>query len=294
MNSEETSREGQHLPWRQLIDCCRPGSDDASQPEMAELEQGLAADADLRALYERSQQFDTAVAAAFHDVPIPEGLVDRLQSNLARRQTDAHCQVAAEHEEAGRHVLPASASVPKTNDSRRSTGVARLSRFRWAAVGIASAAALLLVTMLGYAFLHWRPAAVSTDEVIKRALQWTAQVKERSWNVDMSQAPLQAFPREPSLRAAPLRWQKLTTGDGRDVVAYDLTPPGKSFVAQFTMPVSPSVQFDLSGRLPSQPNSSTGGFCIGACVRDGHLYVLVVEGDAARYRQFVRPEPPVT
>lgn len=292
MNSEETSRERQRRSWQHLIDCCRPGSDDASQPEMAELAQGLAADDDLRALYQRSQRFDTAIAAAFHDVPVPEGLADRLQRRLAERQ-DAPCQVGAGREEASRHVLPGGASTPEKKDSRRSAGVARPPRFRWAAA-VASAAALLLITMVGYAVLHWRPAAVSTDEVMKRALQWTAQVKDGPWNADMSQAPLQAFPREPSLRAAPLRWQKLTAGDGRDVVAYDLTPPGKSFVAQFTKSVSPTVQFDLPRRLPSQPNSSTGGYCIGACVRDGYLYVLVVEGDAARYRQFVRPEPPVT
>ncbi len=61
------------LPLHELLDACRPGSDDLAQPEMAAVRAELEANPTARRHAGRVEQFDRNVAAALHDVPLPEG-----------------------------------------------------------------------------------------------------------------------------------------------------------------------------------------------------------------------------
>ncbi|MEQ8787322.1 MAG: hypothetical protein RIC55_13535 [Pirellulaceae bacterium] len=296
MNSENEKHAPTPPPtWQELIDCCRPGSDDVFAPEIAPLAARMASDAVVRQQYERCQLFDAAVAGAFHDVPVPVGLADRLLASLAPPSG-----TVAQSEGEPANASPAGEATDAPVDATveladRPPSASRRSLLRWTMRSVAAAAALLVLAVVGgYAYWCFQPTVVPADQVVDDALRWTSQVQQHPWRTDMAEAPLQRFPREPSLRAVPLRWQTLRSAATSEIVAYDLAPPGKSFVAQFTMRVSHARQFDLPRSLPAQPTSSTGGFCIGACYRDGFLYVLVVEGDAMRYRQYVRAELPVT
>lgn len=71
------------------LDAVRPGSDDFSDPEMAGLQDALAADGRLRAEFDRRRDWDLGIAAAVRDVPVPEGLKDRLLTRLATAETVA-------------------------------------------------------------------------------------------------------------------------------------------------------------------------------------------------------------
>ena len=46
----------------EALEACRPGSDDLAQPEMAELAAALESSEELRALLDRVQKFDAAMA----------------------------------------------------------------------------------------------------------------------------------------------------------------------------------------------------------------------------------------
>jgi hypothetical protein len=63
---------------QQAMDVCRPDSEDLQQPEMAALAEAIRSDPEVRRRYERSQRFDVAVTGMFRDVPVPEGLENRL------------------------------------------------------------------------------------------------------------------------------------------------------------------------------------------------------------------------
>jgi hypothetical protein len=271
---------------QQQIELCRPGSDDLHDPDLANLARAVHGDDAVRARYESVQKLDAAIRSAFHDVPVPADLEQRLLANVgASVRNSAAASPGAEHGEIPA-TRPAQAPVS-------SGGMSRRQLLRWAAITGSVAAALLVVGgvwAIVRALLPEPPQ--SLDALIQIALRWTDESRLHSWERDLTQAPLQAgYPLDSALRAPPQRWQRFVV-EGETVVAYDLSPPGQPLAAQFTLRTTrphsvPSV-------LSSTPLSNTGGFCIGACQRDGVLYVLVIEGDASRYRQFVRAQLPVT
>ena len=92
----------------EAIEACRPGSDDATDPALAYLAAALAADPELENLYGRLQQVDGMMAAGFRNVPVPEGLKQRLLERLAAARVG---QVASAEEG---HTAEASAEEPAT------------------------------------------------------------------------------------------------------------------------------------------------------------------------------------
>jgi hypothetical protein len=74
------SPQDAHL--RELLDTLRPGSDDLSRSEFAELAQRLQRDPQFKEMAARSQRLDQAISDAMHDLPIPAGSVDRLLARL--------------------------------------------------------------------------------------------------------------------------------------------------------------------------------------------------------------------
>src|SRR5688572_10680083 len=73
----------QNSRYREQIDACRPGSDDLALPALAELAGAVESDRALADVFARSQRFDRAVSAAMHDVPLPAGLLERLEAKVA-------------------------------------------------------------------------------------------------------------------------------------------------------------------------------------------------------------------
>ena len=67
----------------EAMESCRGGSDDLSDPQFADLAARLAEDPELRGQFQRLQQADGAIKAAFAEVPVPAGLADRVSRRLA-------------------------------------------------------------------------------------------------------------------------------------------------------------------------------------------------------------------
>ncbi len=74
---------------REQMECYRPGLDDLSEPELAALNEALDADPSARHDSEMVQAWDSAISQAITDVPIPEGLADRLAASLEGRPSKA-------------------------------------------------------------------------------------------------------------------------------------------------------------------------------------------------------------
>src|SRR5688572_16217343 len=70
-------------PFREQIDACRPGSDDLSLPALVGLAAAVDRDRGVAEELSRSQRFDRAVSTAMHDLPLPAGLLERLEARLA-------------------------------------------------------------------------------------------------------------------------------------------------------------------------------------------------------------------
>ncbi|MDZ7620780.1 MAG: hypothetical protein U1E05_27570, partial [Patescibacteria group bacterium] len=66
----------------EALEACRPGSDDCALPELG-LKQLLENDPSLRDVQRRIELADVQIAAALHQVPVPEGLEANILDVLA-------------------------------------------------------------------------------------------------------------------------------------------------------------------------------------------------------------------
>jgi hypothetical protein len=117
-----------------LLESARPDTDDLSAPELAEAAEHLASCARCEAVFVKRQATDRKVGALMRDVPVPEGLQQRVLS-----------AIEAESERA--KSVPPPVRVPAPSQSRR--GMPRSRRFALAGsvvaiVGLASWGFVLL------------------------------------------------------------------------------------------------------------------------------------------------------
>ena len=73
----------------EAIEAYRPGRDDPSDPALAPLVERLAADAELALKHQRLQRLDAALGEAIRDVPVPEGLCQRILDRLGLGREDS-------------------------------------------------------------------------------------------------------------------------------------------------------------------------------------------------------------
>lgn len=272
--------------WSLLIDCCRPDSRDAFDPELVELaplSEQIVADPAIQERYERSQQFDGAVRRALHDAPVPSDLAARLFASLesAREEDDAS--------EAEVTLAPAKSA----REYQRTV--------RWRSWVIVAASVIgLLGALAGGVFLS-RDAAVGAAEVVEQSQIWrrTVLAERNAWKSDVRNASLASFPVDRRVAASPSRWRSLKTAYGQAVV-YDLSgsvrqdggrQDGDRLALLFV--VASNDAFALPGSPPvAEPQSNTQGVVTGAWTRRDEklLYVLVVEGEPTRFRKFVRED----
>ncbi len=241
---------------REGIDACRPGSDDLRLPEMADVARAVARDAAVRDLYEQTQRADAAVSKAFHEVSIPEGLAERLLEAIQQ---------------------PSDAAGVSPRRSRRV--------WLWssAAATLTTAAALVVAICL------WSPGPqeMGIDDLVNLAQgSFYDAVENGQWDHQMERAPVDHPPCSSVLPTA-VAWQRVKTDLDRTTIVYDLTPPGKRRVILMVARSRVAVP-GLRSVPPSPPQSTTGGFAIGAWRRGELTYVLIVEGDERRYGRLIK------
>jgi hypothetical protein len=265
---------------REQIDVCRPGSDDLALPELAELREAAEQDRAIAQEVARVEQFDKAISAALSDVPLPAGLLERLQNSV--KSAELVEPTAA----------PKPATAERADDASRSTR--RWSRRSSLAIG----GSLALAVLLGLTtFALWpRRRHVGPAELAPAVNQWLATLNSpgtsNSWKSASAVPASHAVPAV--VLARPLRWTSFpASGEGWSGkgVAVDLAPAGGpravllviTSPAHFKVAASPYTALSLTGswRAAAWQNPSTNV-----------LYVLVVEENRGqRLDQFLKHQP---
>lgn len=200
----------------EAIEACRPGSDDVADPALAYLADQLATDPQLADLYQRLQQVDGRLAAGFRDVPVPDGLEQRLLDHLAAaRRSEAAEAEQSEETPADEPAVPAS---PRPKYYSR----------RWLLAGsglLTAAAAIWIAVLIG---VH-RPVDYTPSDVRDIAIhsfkedwdgkQWPEGGQELTQTSQPSELPLSRYVLPPS--RVQMRCRQVTFLERR-AVAYDM------------------------------------------------------------------------
>ena len=207
---------------------------------------------------------------AMHQLPVPEGLADRVLARLGSA-THSSEEIAPSYAVAGSEPIVAEhASV-----------WSRLRRRRWVNVAAALAATILVALSVG----RWLQTADDSSLEAMTA-QWLSQVAadgEQAWQKMGSAPPSLKIP--DAIVAVPASWRRL--GDGR-TMACRIVHPAAGTALLF---VARSSAEHLPAEPPAVPQSTTGGQAVGYWQSASTLYVLVVPGNARSYRSFVRAAP---
>ncbi len=287
----------------EAIDSCRPGSDDLSLPELGELADVVARDADRQAMLDRSLAWDSRIANAIQqEVSVPTDLAERLLAGIESGLEPASSSDSNCLDECVQAVLPQSGTDHETesdietnveprNVTRqvdRSPGK-RSPRLRWFAMATGLAACICVAVFAAVAIM---PGKVDVDTLLQQVRDWVIDVRGQSWNQDLDSAPIDSYPLDSSILVQPTGWQEFRTPYDGKAVAYDLrTNAGQPFAALIV--VKTTAEFDVQSHLPMTPHSDTGQLCIGACQKNGYLYILIIEGNQRTYQRVIKAPPPV-
>jgi len=280
----------------EALEVCRPGSDDVADPALRILAEAIEADPELAQLYARLQEVDGRVAAAFADVPVPEGLEGRLLERLGVASDQGVSP--GENTGQGRAQAPGVLTTPDSATSEaqpettlRPTPVApRRARQprRWllAGGGVAVAAALVVGAVM--VFSHSGPD-YTRQAVLDEAIRFFSHETPEAARPDEppSDYPLSSAMARP--RQIEIEWRWVSGLLESRGVAYDFRDPRGARATLYVL------DRQVAG-LPAAPTLrpyTTGGCSVEAWQEGGLLYVLVVDsGDRRAYRQFLyRPGP---
>ncbi len=274
------------------IDLCRPRSDDAALAELSPLAEELAADPSVRMLYERVQALDSKIARAFRDVPVPAVLAERLLAALAETASQTDVSTSSVVGAAERTSPSPTVAVPSSAEPRSS-----FTRRWWiSAAALAIAAALLLMVF------RPRNEPLTPDDVLASAMEFhDAQPLHVAQPFgDPLPRLCQSYPPAQAIdlrRSVDTRWWEIEKPRflGRRGVAYELRSARGARATLYVVGIStsalgaPAITPASFGGAPAQPQ--TGNRPI-ATWREGNLlYVMVVDGTAKDYREFLRQPP---
>lgn len=249
---------------REMIDACRPDGGDLHEPELSALADHLAHDEEARQAWEKSRRLDAALAAAFHDAPVPADLEERLLAQFGAASAD---------EQAGQEVV---ALPPRSRRSLLATLVGG---------GVAAVLGLMF-----YLF-GTGPEELPGEQLVQESQKWLDALEDdpQRWS-GLDESSIQLFPAT-QVAALPENWRYVSTGFGRKSRVYRLRLPTRQVAYLFVVPTS--VKFRGVGGVPPRSSfpQATGGWRIGAWQTDGHLYVLAVEGSESLYRSLIPTRP---
>lgn len=242
----------------EMIDACRPASQDVHLPEMQPLADAIAHDEQLGRAYQATQRADATIGKAFRDVSPPDGLATRLLDAIeeAHVELDNRQQRASTGSRFGRRKLLLAGAVLTT--------------------GLAAS----VVAMI------WLPPVGSlmdpTDELERAKVvdAWVAELEKDPTDWQSADLLPVGFAKPRQVNARPRYWRIL---DGGDVVCYHLADgrgrPALLFVTKrpgTALPATPQVQ----------AAAAYGGTVLTtAWARTDWVYVLAV--DKAQGREFL-------
>ena len=233
----------------------------------------MATDPQLRAVFDKLKQTDVVLAEAFHDVPVPQGLADRILDRLASADETS--------------VSPEEPIVAQDNAVELDSSVAKRGRF-WRRRRFLVTASLATAGTLA-AILMWRaPEEGLTAESVERAAVMLFDAEgdlPLEGSLISEEAPPESHPLgDQVVRIPGIRWRLIDEFLDWRGVAYDLAPPGNPratlYVIKCKVPELPTLPLDT-------PAFNSRGRCAAAWQSGGLLFVLVVDGGERRYRGFL-------
>ena len=247
--------------------------------------------------FQRLQQADGAIQAAFVNVHVPAGLADRVSRRLA--EVEPAEVEPAELDPAGiSGSLPASdfladMTAPAATASARPTPLhkptERFSRRRLL-VGFtarSTAAALLAAVWIQ---TH-RPRPETPSSVLDEAMDFFGKDNQPFGPLVVQVPPPAEYRMSRDIVQRPgIRWRNVEKFPGGAAVAYDLPSNG----GRATLYVLARNVAGLPSFPPDGPSLSTGGMLAAAWQEGNTLYVLVMEGDAGMYLSYLKPHGPLT
>lgn len=251
------------------IDACRPDSDDMRLPEVAAAVAGHPPQSvdRVRGYIERR---DRAIAAATQQMPVPEGLAERILANLAH-QTPAAC--------------PADVRQPADRAGRpRPTIATRPWRRRNFKIVLGGAAVAAVVGLAAFAL---RPNREPIDAAAVEQFARDVYTADHADAELLTTAAPQQFPIDARLARAHIRgWREMGRGFlDLPAIAYTLT--NNRGIGATLYVVDPASRSLASIAMTPRPLVSTGGLTIGVWQNGGQLYVLVVPGGTREFRSYL-------
>lgn len=209
--------------------------------------------------------FDEKLATALLDVPVPEGLAQRLLERLDKEEP----AVRGEEATPGRHRWV-------------------LSRSSFLVLGLSLAASVLVAVWLG---MH-RGEAVSPQFALDEAIRWfDAGTDQRGTLLAERPAPADYPFSQAVFQVRAVRWRPVDGFLDRQGVIYDLPGPAGTAASLYVVEAETATEFDAA---PAVYPFTTAGCCASAWREGRLLYVLVVQGNPATYRAYLNlPRGPV-
>jgi hypothetical protein len=259
----------------EMIDACRPGSEDIRLPEMSPLADRIAGDPELRHRYQQTQRLDARLGQAVGEIEIPIGLRERILARLEGAGNGGQGPGAR-----GQGPGEAAQGAGAMGDG----GVALAPVRRWWVFTLAAIAAGLLLLVAGYSVWPRRPA-FTYDKLLNSSSQWFEQLRANSaWQPLAARQVIRDFPVAEAIRPRPRFWADVSSLVGQSACAYDLSTADGRRATLFVIPDDSQV---ADSSPPLKPGSSTGGLMIGCWQSGDFVYVLVVEGNERTYRSLL-------
>lgn len=277
----------------EALDACRADHDDAQRgaqagdSRMGRLAEALSKDRQLRTRQERLAQLDARLQAALSQAVVPEGLESHVLAALAAAPgvVNPLAEPAASDQPT---TLPVACSPEKAVERSRQIR-------RWICGTAALAASLAVVAALlprggiydldavyRDARRHFESAEVAREPAYLLADRPAPKGFRVSRFVSSNEGPHTAW-----------RWVKGTGLFGRTGVAYELASAEGTTARLYVLRLHASPRApDLRKVLPHSPPERpvfTENLTTAAWQEGGLVYVLVVPGPEASYRQFLRP-----
>lgn len=270
---------------KQLMAAARAGANDLASPEFARLRTALNTDTELAARFQRSQALDVALASAFKNIEVPNGLADRILTQLRTgKVVDGAAAVVADDVP---HVSRSVAAEEKNRDlSSRS-----LSRRGWLALAGLGATAAAVAVVSRSLQPPPAPKTVTRSELASRVDQWLSKDwQATTWNDDVSAAKVGKTPVriDNALSVKPRRWQAMSDAQGQ-VIVFDLAAADKAAAMLFMVPTNATYQVAAYPDLPMPKLDTSGGLATSAWQREGYVHVLAVEETGQKLDDFINP-----
>jgi hypothetical protein len=268
----------------EAMESCRSGSDDLSDPQFADLAARLAEDPELRGQFQRLQEADEAIRAAFANVSVPAGLADRVSRRLAEALPTASSGSVAEASgfQPASDCVAAPTVTPHDGPTPLGHPTGRFSRRRLL-VGFTALATAVVLLVAVLVQIH-RPRSQTATSVLRDAMEFFGTDIQAFGPKVSDVAPPVEFPMSPDIvRSKNVRWRHVENFPGGPAVAYDLPPLGGRATLYVFQGNVPGL-----GSIPP-PCLSTGGKSAAAWRAGDTVYVLVVEGDARMYSRYLDP-----